>query len=257
MVASNAQRSKLLLLAQPQVITNDTHKPNPSRKLDKELTEAYSAYRQIKHLLQNSQFDPSQLLFFDICSGKGYLSVLLAYEFPESQIYMIDNDEKMNVEHLQSIPNISLLSWNLRSPKYVSDLSKMIPDGKYAMMVGIRLCGVLSQIFVDSFNRLDAIRWFVLVPCCIPKCEEELKQRAKLEKLNNYGLWTLRVVALVDKEKIQFTSVCMDDCVLSIKNNYIVAAKSGMIVEEALASWPPMNADLEFQITHSDASGAH
>jgi hypothetical protein len=49
-----------------------------------------------------------------------------------------------------------------------------IVEGRTAILVGMHLCGILSERAIDFFERISAIRGIVLSPCCLPK-KHELK----------------------------------------------------------------------------------
>jgi len=42
----------------------------------------------------------------ELCSGKGFLSLILAFEFPKAAIEMCDFDKKMELSHLKSLPTV-------------------------------------------------------------------------------------------------------------------------------------------------------
>ena len=62
------------------------------KDIAKEFTEAYGCYRHLKKLLKELHLlHHDRLVFFDVCCGKGFISVLLANKFPNAKIIMIDN----------------------------------------------------------------------------------------------------------------------------------------------------------------------
>lgn len=95
------------------------------RTLKKEVIEAMAATNQIKKQLKALHIrasntnttttletsgggnDGSNLVVFDLCAGKGLLSVVLTKEYPKAKIHMVDNDPRMVLTHLQATPNIS------------------------------------------------------------------------------------------------------------------------------------------------------
>lgn len=52
-----------------------------------------------------------------IISGKGYLSLLLSQKFPKSAVHQVDIDSRINLEHLQLVPNIQFHPVNILSPQ--------------------------------------------------------------------------------------------------------------------------------------------
>lgn len=67
----------------------------------KEMTESYSVFKQIKRMvkrLQAENQDNKEIIIIDVCSGKGFLAILLSFMLPQVHIYMIDNDLTMNIQ---------------------------------------------------------------------------------------------------------------------------------------------------------------
>jgi hypothetical protein len=46
--------------------------------------------------------DGEGVVFFDLCSGKGFTSILLAHRYPKARVLMFDKNEKMNLSHLDA-----------------------------------------------------------------------------------------------------------------------------------------------------------
>lgn len=95
-------------------------------KLEKEMNESYMVYKQMKSLLKKigKSSDDEDIVIFDMCSGKGFTTVLLALHFPKARIYMVDKCTKMNLEHLVSLPNVTFECFNITKsdlPKFVND----------------------------------------------------------------------------------------------------------------------------------------
>lgn len=88
------------------------------------MTESYSAFKQIKRVLNviraHRTIDESSLVFFDVCSGKGILSTLLSFTYPQSRIYMLDKNGKMNNDHLKSQQNVHFEKLNVKDPNFKS-----------------------------------------------------------------------------------------------------------------------------------------
>jgi hypothetical protein len=52
-----------------------------------------------------------------MCSGKGFNSTLLSFKYPKSTIHMIDNNKKIKIDHVQSLPNVTFHLKNIREDK--------------------------------------------------------------------------------------------------------------------------------------------
>mmetsp|Transcript_29785 Transcript_29785/g.45152 ORF Transcript_29785/g.45152 Transcript_29785/m.45152 type:complete len:240 (-) Transcript_29785:11-730(-) len=143
------------------------------------------------------------MIIIDMCSGKGFFSLLAAHEFPNSHIIMIDKDTRMDVQHIQTRPNIEfwrldiMLTTNLqeRIQTQIREVrrNKMKKDDNdndavvVVIMVGMHLCGNLSPRAVDLYELVPEIRHLILVPCCLHKVHDfELKQQAKAAGIDPY-----------------------------------------------------------------------
>lgn len=95
-------------------------------KLEKEMNESYMVYKQTKNLLKKigKSADADDIVIFDLCSGKGFTSVLLSLHFPKARIYMVDKCTKMNLEHLENLPQVTFENFNITR----SDLLGFVND---------------------------------------------------------------------------------------------------------------------------------
>jgi hypothetical protein len=192
-------------------------------KLEKEMNESYMVYQQTKNLLKKigKSADDDDIVIFDVCSGKGFTSVLLSLHFPKARIYMIDKCTKMNLEHLTSLPQVTFENFNVTK----SDMLKFVNDraqGKFGLFLGVHLCGGLSVRFIDIYNRCEYLRAMVLSPCCLDKRNTKLLQLSKTTKIDNYQLWTTELYWQIIKSEKDIKS---DDRVETDRDKFIVAIK--------------------------------
>ena len=182
-----------------------------TKDLRKEITEAMAACARVKQQLHLDASE-SNLALFDLCSGKGMLSILLAHEFPLATIHMIDNNPKMNLTHLQALPTVQYHLMNLFSQELEGLIQSEIKRGKAIVLCGIHLCGDLSRralelwefgqeriLSTDDGGGQQRIS-LVLSPCCLVKEKRPKKRRygtfgyylgsqAKEENKDPYDLW--------------------------------------------------------------------
>lgn len=215
------------------------------KSLPKEFAESYEAYKQVKTCLKKTKEGettpklkyvldaallapepgsplPKDVLFVDMCSGKGFLSVLLNFQFPGAQILMIDNMGKINLEHINNLPRVEFWMTDIKEERFIADLKLFCKDFKAVVFIGIHLCGELSEYFLKAFHSTPNSVAMVLCPCCISKKNTELLERAKRESVSNYELWSqelLNMIEPADKELKKLT-----DCA-SEKNNFLLACK--------------------------------
>eukprot|EP01111_Echinosteliopsis_oligospora_P012382 TRINITY_DN4222_c0_g1_i1.p1 TRINITY_DN4222_c0_g1~~TRINITY_DN4222_c0_g1_i1.p1 ORF type:complete len:222 (+),score=48.56 TRINITY_DN4222_c0_g1_i1:35-700(+) len=87
-----------------------------------------------------------KFVLFDICSGKGYTACLLSKLFPEMQIYMVDKDKKMNVKHVDSLPNVEMKYFDMcREGKQLKTWIRSETEGKIGLIFGSHLCVIYQR----------------------------------------------------------------------------------------------------------------
>lgn len=195
--------------------------------LKKEMTESWSVYKQVKKMVMKLEAEyggcsEKQICVFDICSGKGFFSTLLALKMPDVKIFMVDHDKQMNVNQVKSLPNVDMVYMDIFSPKFDSWL-KDVTQNYIGVFVGTHLCGDLSTHFISKYNRIATIKAMVLAPCCLSKKKKELTAAAKRLNVDNYVYWTLFLYHMV---LLSQKDISYDDNVISTKNGFICAAKT-------------------------------
>ncbi|KAL7498392.1 hypothetical protein ACHAWT_006226 [Skeletonema menzelii] len=87
---------------------------------------------------------------------------------------------------LQDGANRKYLSRDVLSESLFAELqeivSKQLGFKRIPILVGMHLCGVLSERAVEFFERIPSIKGIVLSPCCLPKKHEQKKGITKFTK---------------------------------------------------------------------------
>lgn len=215
------------------------------KTLPKEFAESYEAYKQVKECFKKSLQAPistnsssdtdvalmspiadkspkKDLLFVDMCCGKGYLSVLLHFKYPQADIVMVDIAGKMNLDHLQNLPQIDFWMTDITTKKFITELNLRASDYKAVILIGIHLCGDLSEHFVNAFHDVPNAISMVLCPCCISKKKTDLLEKARKESISNYTLWSQELLQMVKSPSKELKTIT--EC-SSAKNNFILACK--------------------------------
>jgi hypothetical protein len=60
------------------------------------MTESWAVYKKIKETLKKIGKDSSEVVVFDICSGKGYSSTLISLKLPKLQLFMVGMKSPMH-----------------------------------------------------------------------------------------------------------------------------------------------------------------
>ena len=164
-----------------------------SKQLRKEIIESYAVLEALEASLGRSV---SQHTFIDLCAGKGFLSVVLALEFPSAFVLQVDNNPRIKTEHIAALANLRYLHADIMDTSFATMLSQELdaihskaPPStrpRYVAM-GIHLCGPLSPRAIELFGALDSIEALILVPCCLDRrTDGPVKAKAKILGLDPY-----------------------------------------------------------------------
>lgn len=242
------------------------------RSLKKEITEAYGAIQLIENVLvksiEISKFEflearsildstlvntesidihefsnckalQERLVFFDICSGKGILSFLLASMFPLSKIHMIDFNSKIKADHLRDnhCKNINYMHMDIFQESFYEFMTgetlKLVNQGYIPIAIGLHLCGNLSTRLVNLFSTTN-LSIAIISPCCLPPRSKstvavagsaaDFRDVVTRNHWSLYNYWCLSLFLLLDGN-ICHKNLIEDDKVVSEKSKYIVAYK--------------------------------
>ena len=146
--------------------------------------------------------DGTDVVFFDLCSGKGFTSVFLAHRYPNARVVMVDANAKMNLTHLKSLaPRVTFHCLDLYGEETLALLRReTATSGKKASaVVGVHLCGDLARRAIELWDASNADA-LVLSPCCLVR-EVHARRRpcgrfgyglpllARKSGWDAYGLW--------------------------------------------------------------------
>ena len=176
-----------------------------SKQLRKELIEAYAVVEVLEGVLSQTA-EPFPAAIVDLCSGKGFLSTILALEYPTSQVLMVDNNQRVKTHHVETLDNVRFLRADIMRDAFEADLAAALGEATAArasgssghalagsigastcVAVGMHLCGLLSPRAVALFEACRLLEVLVLVPCCLDKRSDSLlKAQAKLRGVEPY-----------------------------------------------------------------------
>jgi len=178
----------------------------------KEIDEAYACLYRVREIMQkrersgrnSSDECDDKVRFIDMCSGKGFLSLLLAFEYPRASVDMIDISNKVDLTHLRAkeTNNVRFHRLDLKSDECHEIVDSACANGEFVFLVGVHLCGDLSRVAIELFRRAHLRNRnnntaIVLFPCCLPQRRRHdcfgyhVKDQAKGLKLDNYKLWCI------------------------------------------------------------------
>eukprot|EP00039_Didymoeca_costata_P008702 m.115253 g.115253 ORF g.115253 m.115253 type:complete len:428 (+) comp14195_c0_seq1:205-1488(+) len=153
----------------------------------KELNEYLPVIARVNSFLREHFANSSEMVtIVDLCSGYGFLSMLLSEMLDAKEIKRIILIDKRWPEagkdrkdsQQQSCDHITCYDWpirletrkqNIKKGREQRQLTERIfsTDGVYVML-GVHLCGALSCKAVEIFNSNENIQFLTLKPCCLP-----------------------------------------------------------------------------------------
>lgn len=129
----------------------------------------------------------------DLCCGKGFLSLVLACEFPDAHVLGLDFDARIDTGHAAAAPNLAFVRRDLFADELEAELDAVLAahgagvEGALCVAVGMHLCGRLSPRAVRLFGVLGALDLIILAPCCLDaKFDGALKLRARQLQVDPY-----------------------------------------------------------------------
>ena len=223
-------------------------------KLRKELSESYSILHAVQQCCddlgktsERIETDPpihlEQVFLIDLCSGKSLTTALCGALFPSepcdpgygnNHFLAVDRLPTHLIPHFLQDANASYLSRDIMIPEFFTELEKEVhrqaAEGRTAILVGMHLCGNLSERAIEVFQRIPLIKALILSPCCLPKLRRGIPfdsfQRHEEEDL--YVTWSRYLEEKMD-ENSQHTNLTVqryfDKEVHSIKNAIITGVK--------------------------------
>ena len=138
------------------------------------------------------------------------------------------------VPHFLQNENVSYLSRNIMSEDTLLELEREVyrqtkEAGRTAILVGMHLCGHLSERAIDMFKRIPLIQAIILSPCCLPKVRSDAFEVRLTEHEDSYVAWSHYLKEAVQKsvvDKGQNIRLYHDSEVHSIKNAVIIGRRT-------------------------------
>lgn len=109
----------------------------------------------------------------DMGSGQGYLSISLAYVFPELQVLAIDGSESQVAGSQAFADTLGIPQTRLQHMVHWIDGSSALADkvntwaaGEQCILVGLHACGNLSEHMIRYFATMPCMDALAVVGCC-------------------------------------------------------------------------------------------
>jgi len=111
----------------------------------------------------------------DLCCGKSLTAALVALRRPSLRVTAIDRVPPLQLPHYTEagVGSVSYLQLDVLSDGFQAALAGRLAEvGEPAVILGMHLCGRLSEVAADAFRSLGLVRGCALAPCCLPRADE-------------------------------------------------------------------------------------
>ncbi len=175
--------------AYEKLLRVENHGINNKSKLRKEISESFSILHAVQDccielsllphtIKETSELHLENIFLIDLCAGKSLTTALCGALFPpeacpQNTFLAVDRLPVHLVPHFPEDGNTSYLSRDIMTEKFFlemkQDVDRQTRQGKTVILVGMHLCGNLSERAIDLFEYIPSINALVLCPCCLPK----------------------------------------------------------------------------------------
>lgn len=163
----------------------------PHARMRKEISESYGVLHAVQECcarlgVGGGETDPKNsirlenVFVIDLCSGKGTTAALCgALDRPGSNSAFLAVDRLLPhaVPHFLNGDKVRYLCRDVMAEGMFDELGDIVREqtgeGRTCILVGMHLCGLLSERAVDFFDRIREVRGLVLSPCCLPRRHEQ------------------------------------------------------------------------------------
>mmetsp|Transcript_14796 Transcript_14796/g.32239 ORF Transcript_14796/g.32239 Transcript_14796/m.32239 type:complete len:250 (+) Transcript_14796:465-1214(+) len=223
-------------------------------RLRKEISESYGVLHAVQDCCARlgvsrkpttNNINLENIFLIDLCSGKGITTALCgAFDVKGSNNSFLAVDKMLShtIPHFLNEGRIQYLSRDIMAegifPELTEIAQRQAQEGRTCILVGMHLCGMLSERAVEFFDRIPEIRGLVLSPCCLPTKNEQreigfVKGRPKdgeeSPELFNYFKWSHhlkeRVEGCYSSGDVSGVRIYTDDEMHTEKNAIIVGLR--------------------------------
>mmetsp|Transcript_86379 Transcript_86379/g.268365 ORF Transcript_86379/g.268365 Transcript_86379/m.268365 type:complete len:358 (-) Transcript_86379:83-1156(-) len=169
------QATTFMALMEPQYHTWHSR----TRRFHKELSESLAVIDE----LQDLALDQGGWHVVDLCCGKSLTSALVALPNRGVAVTAVDRVAPQDLPHYADagVTNIEYLQWDVLASGFVDKLRQHVEAlARPTAVLGMHLCGRLSERATEAFRKIDLVRACVLAPCCLPHSEDAPPELAHL-----------------------------------------------------------------------------
>ena len=134
-----------------------------------------------------SSINLQNIFLIDLCSGKGITTALCGAmngQDGNNNNYFLAIDKMLihTIPHFLTKDKVHYLCRDVMTEELFGEISNIVEEqtkenGRTCILVGMHLCGILSERAIDLFEKTNGIRGIVLSPCCLPRKNDMAKIR--------------------------------------------------------------------------------
>ncbi|CAK0874716.1 unnamed protein product [Prorocentrum cordatum] len=143
------------------------HPLNDDEKLRKKLTQSLGVLQALEQLVP----DLDGWHVIDLCSGKSLTSTLVALQHPTVTVTAVDRLSQAHLPHWTEagLDNALYKRLDVMAEDFMDQLANTVAaSGRPVAVLGMHLCGSLSERAVEVFQTMPLVRACILSPCCLP-----------------------------------------------------------------------------------------
>ena len=176
------------------------HGINNLRGTRKEVSEAYAVLKAVRLCLPKNQ-TLNDTFLIDLCSGKSLTIALSKLTHPQGSYLAVDKLKEHEISH-----HVPYWCQDIRPPVFAQGITERIEAElpKTPILVGMHLCGILSELAIELFKTNTKLHALVLCPCCLPRRKSGVAEtiRNRNDKAENlYDGWANHLFDLVKEIK--------------------------------------------------------
>ena len=215
-----------------------------SQKSKKDFVDSLAILERVEEVLANHHDEQTRetgenILFFDMCSGKGITALMLTMRFPSAKIICVDIRPPSETEyHLRegAFASISRITGSIYDEETVRNAISQTPTDGTCIVLGTHLCGNLSVAAMDTIVQYpEQVSAVIVAPCCLPRQINPKKalhlpgagwgydttQLARERGCDPFELWSERLFERAPVSE-ECKSMVRDTDMISTKNKFLV-----------------------------------
>lgn len=172
----------------------------------------------VDRIHEASTEDEDNWTVVDLCSGVGYVSIVLAAILDPKKvkrIVLVDKqwpliggdtlDHHINPDHIHKIPypiEVDYRKYDLKASSGQRAFKQHIVDRVPGplLLLGVHLCGTLSLRAIEIFNSYSQCLFLALKPCCLPVEHGTTQKNRPSKKGRKRTIWKLGGAELTSEE---------------------------------------------------------